>query len=235
MPLDFPPLYLLPNQLSADELHRLEGSIASLTYDIREAQLVVGNISKTARAQFELRRLKLDTEPVPEGAPSAPTASVQVLRLSWLTDCLQRDTVLPTDNYLLYRGRKLDADPSRKRRPSPILAGVPKRARRMSGGHGQAGRLPPALVRQTTSEHDAPLPLMPAYLHTTYSCQRPTPVHPPNAAFIEELKSIRTLRLLQGDQIGVRAYSTSIATLAAYPHLLQWPLGKTRVQTFRLP
>ncbi|XP_044721935.1 DNA polymerase beta thumb domain-containing protein [Hirsutella rhossiliensis] len=208
MPLDFPPIYLLSTHLSPDELHRLEGSIPSLTYDIHEAQVVVGNISKTARAQFELRRLKLDTEPILGGAlargggASEVAASVQVLKLSWLTDCLQRDTVLPTDDYLLYRGRRLDAGSSRKRPPSPATTGIPWRARR---------------------------PLVPAYLHTTYSCQRPTPVHSPNAAFIEELKSIRTLRLLQGDQIGVRAYSTSIATLAAYPHPLRWSLEIARL------
>ncbi|QPH17165.1 hypothetical protein C2857_001962 [Epichloe festucae Fl1] len=46
---------------------------------------------------------------------------------------------------------------------------------------------------------------------------------PPNGNFIQELKRIRTFRLLQGDKIGVRAYSTSIATLSAYPYTIQNP------------
>jgi DNA polymerase/3'-5' exonuclease PolX len=51
-------------------------------------------------------------------------------------------------------------------------------------------------------------------------------VDTPNAEFIEQLKEVRKLRLLQGDQIGVRAYSTSIAALAAYPHAVQSSFGK---------
>ncbi|KAM0739210.1 hypothetical protein ACQRIT_006947 [Beauveria bassiana] len=60
----------------------------------------------------------------------------------------------------------------------------------------------PGLTRESTSEHDIQLPLIPYHLHTTYSCQRPTPINPPNSSFIDELKSIRTIRLLQGDKIG---------------------------------
>ncbi|KAG5930667.1 hypothetical protein E4U42_000007 [Claviceps africana] len=50
-------------------------------------------------------------------------------------------------------------------------------------------------------------------------------MNPPNRQFIEELRRIRTFRLLQGDKIGVRAYSTSIATLSAYPYTIQNPVG----------
>jgi DNA polymerase IV len=89
-------------------------------------------------------------------------------------------------------------------------------------------RKPPALQRQTTSEHDAGLDQsqMPTYLLTTYSCQRPTRANPPNAAFIEELKKIRKIRILVGDKIGIRAYSSSIAAIAAYPSLLTTPHGE---------
>jgi DNA polymerase IV len=45
-------------------------------------------------------------------------------------------------------------------------------------------------------------------------------LYTPNDLFISELKKIKTARLLNGDEIGVRAYSTSIASLAAYPHTL---------------
>ncbi|KAM0280290.1 hypothetical protein ACHAQH_004126 [Verticillium albo-atrum] len=67
------------------------------------------------------------------------------------------------------------------------------------------------------------MPPIPAFLRTTYSCQRPTPINPPNNAFVEALKEIRTTRKLLGDEIGVRAYSTSIATVAAYPYLISTP------------
>jgi DNA polymerase IV len=81
---------------------------------------------------------------------------------------------------------------------------------------------PTALLQQTTSDHDATrnLPPLPAWLHDTYSCTRPTPPASPNDAFLTLLKRIKLSRLLHGDDIGVRAYSTSIASLAAYPHTL---------------
>ncbi|EGY23135.1 DNA polymerase lambda [Verticillium dahliae VdLs.17] len=64
------------------------------------------------------------------------------------------------------------------------------------------------------------MPPIPAFLRTTYSCQRPTPANPPNNEFVEALKEIRTTRKLLGDEIGVRAYSTAIATVAAYPYAI---------------
>lgn len=51
-----------------------------------------------------------------------------------------------------------------------------------------------------------------------YACQRITPADSPNMAFIEELEKIKLARLLTADEIGVRAYSTSIASLRAYPY-----------------
>ncbi|KJZ75664.1 hypothetical protein HIM_04821 [Hirsutella minnesotensis 3608] len=270
MPLDFPSIFLLPTHLQPDELHQLEDSIPTLTYDVREAQVVVGNIHKTGRALFELRRLKLDTEPVAQndieqrhedgGAKTdlarlnTPSDIVQVVKLSWLKESLAQSTVLPLADCVLYRGRKkataqLDAASDKTLAPShkpgilkraavdAPLADAQPRSRHLPTGyargetsreHGQP-HPPPSLLHQTTSEHGAVLPSIPSYLHTTYSCQRPTPVNHPNGAFVEELKSIRTVRLLQGDQIGVRAYSTAIATLAAYPHRLQWPLEIARL------
>ncbi|KAK8110973.1 uncharacterized protein PG998_007430 [Apiospora kogelbergensis] len=80
----------------------------------------------------------------------------------------------------------------------------------------------PALIQETTSEHEIKkhLPPIPNFLHTRYSCQRPTLSDPPNSAFLEQLKEIRTTRALLGDNVGVRAYSTCIAAVAAYPYLL---------------
>lgn len=173
---------------------------------------------------------------------------IQVVRLQWLEDSLDAGTVLSTSNYLLYEGIKVENDPqpalapthvsqagtddiaqeARVQRPESSQYSAPSqrprkgsRERRTSSGSRSVVPQRPVLVHETTSEHDLPLPPIPEFLHTTYSCQRPTPVTTPNAGFVEELKKVRELRLLEGDSIGVRAYSTSIATLAAYPHVLQ--------------
>jgi DNA polymerase IV len=81
---------------------------------------------------------------------------------------------------------------------------------------------PTSLFRQMTSENDdlETLPPIPSYLKTTYSCERPTPLHPPNEVFINQLKIIKKSRELTGDDVGVRAYSTAIAALSAYPYTL---------------
>ena len=299
MAINFPPIYLLSTRLAPDELHCLESRIPSLTYNIHEAHIIVGKISKPERALFELRRHKLriatpiststsrdlaagpakdapsETAEMPRGAggeaPSkrtklgpAPASSsmtggqhdvdlVKVVKLSWLEDCLESGELMPTDGYLLFQGqgtRLLPTLPSAgKTAPSrddgakilqraaedrglhaPDAEASPQRRKRGLGAEPppkQQQSAPPSLVRETTSEHEVPLKDIPDYLHTTYSCQRPTPVNPPNPAFIQELKEIRTLRLLRGDEIGVRAYSTSIATLSAYPHAIQTSQGET--------
>ena len=94
------------------------------------------------------------------------------------------------------------------------------------GSHNRSLTKPTQLLHQTTSEHDEGMsstpPPMPDWVlqNKLYSCERSTPLQSPNDAFIEQLKKIRLARTLTGDEIGVRAYSTSIASLAAYPHAL---------------
>lgn len=90
---------------------------------------------------------------------------------------------------------------------------------------------PVHLLHQTTSEHDDPtrLPELPDYLHTVYSCQRPAPSNPPNGEFMDLLKKIRHHRKLTFDEIGVRAYSSAIASIAAYPYLLTSAYEITRL------
>lgn len=86
---------------------------------------------------------------------------------------------------------------------------------------------PTRLLHQTTSEHDeaasSALPLMPDWVREKkiYACERATPLISPNQAFICLLKEIKLARLLTLDEIGVRAYSSSIASLAAYPYPIQ--------------
>lgn len=85
------------------------------------------------------------------------------------------------------------------------------------------------LLHETTSEHEgnvsSDVPEMPDWVKqgVKYACERHTPADPPNSGFIEELKKIKLARLLTNDEIGVRAYSTSIAAIAAYPYKISNP------------
>ncbi|KAI1485963.1 hypothetical protein F5X96DRAFT_286891 [Biscogniauxia mediterranea] len=266
MALDFPTIYLLPTHLEADELPELETQIPSLTYDIHEAKVILGKISKKTRALFELRTRGVLTDEVdvphhphvrdasppakrrrlssPSQVPIDDDASttsshksidddgmlVQVVKLAWFTDSVEKQTVLPVDDYLIYRGRKKQVMITHPM-PSPQhisdngdgdgdeddkhLA-LPHRRSTATKSHMKV----PPLLKETTSDHEraVALPPVPDYLHTAYSCQRPTRLNTPNDAFIDQLKKMRTIRSLENDQVGVRAYSTSIASIAAYPH-----------------
>ncbi|KIV80219.1 hypothetical protein PV11_07735 [Exophiala sideris] len=113
-------------------------------------------------------------------------------------------------------------------------------SRRRYGDHGQVSpqstKHPPKLHRTTTSEFEDlvanPLPPLPDWAtgpNAAYSCCRSTPMHPPNAAFIAQLIKIKEARLLTLDDIGVRAYSSSVASLSAYPHKIRHPEEITRL------
>ncbi|KZL83455.1 dna polymerase beta protein [Colletotrichum incanum] len=291
MALELPPIYLLATHLKPDELYDLEGKIPSLTYNIQEAEIVIGKISKRERALFELRRGKVHTDPVDAtdiaGSPpttprkrkrtssesdsnstvytedgdkcgSVPlqpakassvaktpgnTNTVKVVKLAWLTDSLAQGKIMPFHDYLLYEGYKKDAPETHvTAKGSDILSRAAADAisqTQSSVRLGEKGnkspadvhRTIPSLIRQTTSEHDSALklPPIPSFLRTTFSCQRVTPVNPPNAVFVDQLKKIRTARKLAGDQIGVRAYSTSIATISAYPYVIGSPQEVARL------
>ncbi|KAK4219646.1 hypothetical protein QBC37DRAFT_409443 [Rhypophila decipiens] len=332
--LDFPVIFLLSAHLGSEEMQELEEEIPTLTYDINEAQVILGKVSRKERALFELRKHKFFIEEVAPGSnnegtiPAAATAAAgptspkrkrtagtspssqskrrkiaqpaegvfemyhsdttsdteshvsytqetqtasgsaasghifKVVKLSWFTDSIKAGEVLPLEKYLLIEGRKINTETTTitttvtemKPPPLPTASSIYNSATAVSkaeailkralqdapaGGsgrpypgkfshnthhHHRTAHIPvrPALLKKSTSEEevDRNLPPIPAYLHTTFSCQRPTPVNPPNDAFIEELKKIRTARTLTGDKIGVRAYSSAIATLAAYPYKL---------------
>ncbi|KAF1939667.1 Nucleotidyltransferase [Clathrospora elynae] len=84
------------------------------------------------------------------------------------------------------------------------------------------------LLQQTTSEYDgedSDFPQPPDWVKkgVKYSCQRFTPGNGPNEDFLDQLKKIRTARTLIDDDIGVCAYSTIIASIAAYPYKLSLP------------
>ncbi|RYN21190.1 hypothetical protein AA0115_g9837 [Alternaria tenuissima] len=94
-------------------------------------------------------------------------------------------------------------------------------------GHSHASQAA-HLLQQTTSEYegeDSDMPPPPEWVKKgiKYACQRFTPGNGPNEDFLDQLKKIRTARTLIDDDIGVRAYSTIVASIAAYPYRLSHP------------
>ncbi|KAF8419556.1 hypothetical protein EV426DRAFT_638320 [Tirmania nivea] len=88
-------------------------------------------------------------------------------------------------------------------------------------------RPPPLLRHISTSEFEqthtlAQLRTVPDYVskNLKYSCLRNTPLKSPNLHFISLLQTIKLARTFSLDAIGIRAYSTSIASIAAYPYPL---------------
>lgn len=164
---------------------------------------------------------------------------VKVVRLAWLQDSLTRGRLLDYREYLIYEAvrsaktaTKLTAAELMRRAievaAAPSQPSIPRPGpNRQDRNEDHRVKVPALLPHSTTDEHViANLPPMPEHLKTKYSCQRSTFVHPPNEAFIDKLKEIRELRAMKGDSVGVRAYSTAIASLSAYPYKLQSPIGK---------
>ncbi|KUJ07087.1 Nucleotidyltransferase [Mollisia scopiformis] len=175
---------------------------------------------------------------------------VSVLKLSWYKDSLNSGGLLPYDNYLVYQGKitsGLKHQPGKVTvRPKGIQIltrakedAPPPNAKRSHGRHtSRASRAhysqlssQPALLHETTVEHEGTdmLPI-PDFLHTIYSCQRPTPLHCPNEAFLAQLRIIKQARKLEHEEMRSRAYSGGIATIASYPHTLM-----SAREVYRLP
>jgi DNA polymerase IV len=187
-----------------------------------------------------------DNEHTQRQEPST-AATRKVVRLGWLQDSLLKGSLVDYKDYLVYSAVR-----SPLALPAPELSQAveshtpvrlpygpqPSATESLASStssslyrrpmHRQARpHKTPHLLAQSTSEEKAiaNLPPVPDYLHTSYSCQRATVVHPPNEAFIEKLKEVRQIRSIRGDPVGIRAYSTAIASLSAYPHHLQTPAG----------
>ncbi|PYH43108.1 NicO-domain-containing protein [Aspergillus saccharolyticus JOP 1030-1] len=187
------------------------------------------------------------------------STNIRVIKLDWLHQCIRTNTLLPPGAYTIYHARRI-ARPSATQTPLPkpqpnttILQRAkadasmqPPRAsyqpqhRQHPRTHAAASQttIIPTLHRTTTSEAEetASLPPPPDWVTSpthkghTYACLRSTPLHPPNEPFIAELLQIRHIRELTLDEIGVRAYSTAIAAIAAYPEPLHRP-----AEVLRLP
>ncbi|THC97644.1 hypothetical protein EYZ11_002870 [Aspergillus tanneri] len=164
-----------------------------------------------------LRKGMVDLETETEGDGITHTqkhisgSTVKVVKLDWLDQCLAANEILPLDSYTIYQARIV-------KQTTPTTA--PTTTRRIL-----ADTHPLQLHRTTTSEEDqqTSIPPPPSWVrnHILYACQRSAPLHPPNELFITQLEQIRRTRELTLDEVGVRAYSTSIAAIAAYPYSLR--------------
>lgn len=182
-----------------------------------------------------------------DGPGDVSEDTVKVVRLAWLQDSMSRGKILDYRRYLIYEAVKTTKKAGDSEKPAiraPTSADLLRRAREVAAGSSQPSGpryLPhgrsregghhtktPALVPHSTTDENviASLPPVPEALRSKYSCQRSTNVHPPNEPFIEKLKEVRELRAMTGDGVGVRAYSTAIASLSAYPHKLRSPIGE---------
>lgn len=164
--------------------------------------------------------------------------TVKVVKCDWIDASLEAGRVLPPNSYLVYDAKRVPRPKSPSRLPpsatklersttyeKPIVhqrgasADSSTSTNRYGIRNSQSSKRP-ILLSQTTSEHDLieQLSPPPAWVlrGTKYACQRRSPNTNPNDGFIEQLKAIRLARELQSDQIGVRAYSTAIAAIAAY-------------------
>ncbi|KAI2720106.1 hypothetical protein CBS147318_3412 [Penicillium roqueforti] len=179
--------------------------------------------------------------------------SITVLKLEWLDTSITSGRCVSQDPFVVYRGRKIPSPPTTvsenkqdllKQKSNQIIqrakedAGVPTprapppdhiHARRSKEPPDRSSQHPrPTLYRKTTSEHEmdeSNAPSQPDWVRdqVIFACLRSAPLHPPNEDFILQLVKIRRIRELTIDKIGVRAYSTAIAALAAYPYPIQRP------------
>lgn len=203
----------LHRSLAADELQPFE------PYTIYEARLLSPEDSTSSKERIQVQRANSPTVKANE----QPKLSKEVFK-----GVMERAKADAEANLrpLIARARKHD---SVREAVGQAFAGrtfVSSTQATNKVSRGSVTR-PSQLLHQTTSEHDEDFVSSPRAMpdwvkeNKIYSCERATPIHPPNIEFIEQLKKIKMARLLTGDEIGVRAYSTSIASLAAYPYRLQ--------------
>lgn len=167
--------------------------------------------------------------------------TVKVLRLAWYTDSVKAGELMPMEKYLVYEGAivsGLKPEVTSPKTKLPQKQTIFTRAKedtpprvspksfnryRSKRPEDHHARSQPPLLHETTTEHEAyvELPPLPSYLvHTPYCCQRPTPLHGPNEAFLSQLRVLQKARDLEGEIMRKRAYNHSIAAIAAYPYTI---------------
>ncbi|EEQ31677.1 putative DNA-directed DNA polymerase [Microsporum canis] len=110
--------------------------------------------------------------------------------------------------------------------PTQFIPYSPPRRMKVTSSSPSIQKQRPKLYRASTSDLEGEsIPDPPEWVrnNVVYSCCRSTPLHPPNEEFINQLQMVKKIRELTLDEVGIRAYSTSIASLAAYPHKLKLP------------
>ncbi|KAJ4298311.1 hypothetical protein N0V90_006211 [Kalmusia sp. IMI 367209] len=170
---------------------------------------------------------------------------IWVVKVDWLDECLSAGHVvplgdnLPTQNVL--NRAKIDTIIPNVKQPYKSRRYNGNGSRRFDGKSFAPSAIQSNfvhhtthLLQRTTSEYegeDSDTPLPPDWVKNNikYSCQRLTPASPPNEDFIDQLKQIRTARILINDEVGVRAYSSIIASIAAYPYKLTHPRELARL------
>lgn len=208
----------------------------------------------------ETRKQPLYSDSVIQREPKG--REIWVVRLAWIIDSLQNGELMPMDPYALCRAYvpSIQSDAcgtealsqvtiahhamSSQSSASPADNSEVEKTKKLSGQRDEeavclthqsrAGsiKLRPRFERQSTSDYEAYCAPASVYAQSSYSCQRPTPLSSPNSAFLDELKSIRLLRTLREDKIGIRAYSTSIAAIAAYPSVVETETGELFLLTY---
>lgn len=158
--------------------------------------------------------------------PKPPTASLEKASSTTTSPgrCAAQETALHQSpgSSILERARGDTASSSTQFIPS-----TPSRRMKATSGSPSVLKQRPKLYRASTSdfEEEASIPDPPEWVRNkvVYSCCRSTPLHSPNAEFIDQLLKVKKIRELTLDEVGVRAYSTSIASLSAYPYKLKSP------------
>ncbi|KAL4820027.1 high-affinity nickel-transport protein-domain-containing protein [Aspergillus spinulosporus] len=149
---------------------------------------------------------------------------IRVVRLDWLAQCVEAQVLLPLDPFVVYHARKIERPATRSDVETASSQVILDRAKQDASFKAPVAshRAPPKLYRKTTSENEEaePLPPPPEWVRNgvMYACMRSSFLNAPNETFINQLVKIRTIRELNLDEIGVRAYSTAIAAIAAYPY-----------------
>ncbi|KIX05916.1 uncharacterized protein Z518_03890 [Rhinocladiella mackenziei CBS 650.93] len=168
---------------------------------------------------YNAKVISKPTGPMPEtGSTSSPSRPTPNVTATILQRAQAEASTLPSSSSP-YTSRRRLGNQNRQRKASSSTRASP-----------------PTLHRTTTSEMEFlaehPLPPLPDWAsgpNASYACCRSTPIKALNEAFIAQLIKIREARLLTLDDIGVRAYSTSIASISAYPHRIMHTEEITRL------
>lgn len=231
-------VYVLPVKFSASMLESISAQIekskdVAIVSDATEALAILTNLHQPRRLERELRLLKL-------------TASVIVYKyqdliylsegpLSQLTRerawCLYQPQLALENcgNTDIQRSADAESAPPVERPLAPV-EDLPSgrsheeiRKAEPSANISRQGRAVPLLRHDSTadpsSEHYSQQ--LASKGNAKYSCQRKSPLVPMNKGVVDAFDRMRLARTLQDDFIGVRAYSTAIASLKAYDHQIE--------------